>query len=95
VKNRITTGAVVAAVSLVAYPFTNNYAETWRGYGYGVFGGEEMLLIMGFVFALMIIVDGLDKRRAGKRKDGSLSTTVFYTERGQGDEQTTSTLPTL
>lgn len=81
-KIRILVAAIIAVVSCAVYPITEQLAEAERGINTQVFGGEEVLLILGILAAICVIVDGLAKR---KKKDGSIEATVHQTESEQSE----------
>ena len=64
-KTRLFISALIALLSVAIYPLTEQLANAERGYANridNVFGGEEMLLILGLFISVMIIVNGVDNR---------------------------------
>lgn len=62
-KTRLFVSALIALFSIAIYPSMEQLANAERGYTGridNVFGGEEMLLILGLFISLMIIVEGVD-----------------------------------
>jgi hypothetical protein len=92
VKTRIKIATALVVGSPVAYPFINSYAEAERGYGVDVFGGEEMLLLFGLFAALLIIVDGLQKRSECNRKATTFQQPPFQPKASKAMSKITLTL---
>lgn len=73
-KTRLFVSALIALFSIAIYPSMEQLANAERGYTGridNVFGGEEILLILGLFISLMIIVEGVDKLLLEKQKGSS------------------------
>lgn len=90
-KTRIFVSALIALFSFAIYPSTEMLANAERGYANSVdnvFGGEEMLLIMGLFISVMIIVEGVDKmlwKRQIKKGSSNQKVTASQTESEQSE----------
>lgn len=89
-KKRIISALIIVAISLLLYPIMEHLADVERGYDSNVFGGEELLLILGLSISVLMIIDCSKKLfKAKKEKDDCQMTTAFSTESEQSDEHIT------
>lgn len=63
-KKRIMAAIMVVLINITAYPLLNRIATAERGYE--AIGGEEVLIIFGFVLALYILMGGFSSNRRKK-----------------------------
>ena len=85
-RTRLFVSALIALFSVAIYPSMERLANAERGYTGridNVFGGEEMLLILGLFISLTIIVEGVDKllwRKSDKKGSSNPKVTASQTE---------------
>lgn len=70
---RIIAAAIIAMVTIGAYPALNRLATSERGYD--AFGGEELVLAFGIVIAILVLTSSTDKKRGAAHPKANRPTT--------------------
>jgi len=78
-KRYIASAVIIALTTLAIHPFLNELALLERGYQ--AIGGEEMVVVMGFFAAFLVLNRGLER----KRNAGCSRATRISTESEQSD----------